>query len=173
VAGETLQPFSAPVSFTSKQQFDSSDYALTRFDGIVSTNWGGFTGSIDYGRYAAQPLLGYLHEREGVLTNAKYKMSNGVTLEGGVVLDLSRYLYDTPGQTTSKFYPSNYNLGVSYINIDGANCTTFRVAYSSVMTDPVSATPGVPLAPAVRDQTVLFELTFRTLGDIRGSTGVE
>jgi LPS-assembly protein len=172
VAGETLQPFANPISFTSKQQFDSGTYALTRFDGIVSANFAGFTGSIDYGRYAAQPLLGWIHEREGLLTNAKYTMSNGFTLEGGVVLDLSRYLYDAPGQTTSKFYPSNYNLGVSYMNINGADCTTFKIAYSSVMTDPVSATPGVPLAPAVRDQTLLFEITFRTLGDIRTSTGV-
>ena len=58
--GETLQPFSAPLSFTSKQQLDSSGYALARLDGIVSANLGGVTASVDYGRYAAQPLLGGL-----------------------------------------------------------------------------------------------------------------
>jgi hypothetical protein len=41
-----------------------------------------------------------------------------------------------------------------------------------VITDPVSATPGVAVAPAARDTSLLFELTLRTLGEIRSSTAV-
>jgi LPS-assembly protein len=168
VLGETVQPFSTPLSFTSKQQLDSTNYSLARFDGIVSANAGGVTASVDFARYAAQPLLGWTHERQGVLTNVKYRINDQFTVEGGLVLDLSRYLYDVPGQTEPVFYPSNFNLGIAYSN----TCTTFKVAFSSVRTDPVSATPGVPAAPAVRDTSLLFELTLRTLGDVRGSSAV-
>ena len=138
-------------------------------DGIVSANLGGLTTSVDYGRYAAQPLLGYPHERQGLITSVKYKINDQLTVEGGLVLDLSRYLYDAPGGPTEPvFYPSNFNVGVSYTD----TCTTFKLAFSSVMTDPVVATPGLPLAPAVRNTSLLFELTLRTLGDVRGSAGV-
>jgi hypothetical protein len=41
-----------------------------------------------------------------------------------------------------------------------------------VMTDPVLSTTGVPTAPAIRNTSLLFELTLRTLGDVRGSAGV-
>jgi LPS-assembly protein len=168
VLGETVQPFSAPLSFTSKQQLDSSDYALARLDGIVSANIGGVTASVDYGRYAAQPLLGWPQKRQGVLTNLKFKINDRLTVDGGVVLDLSRNLFDLPGQTEPLFYPSNINLGISYED----TCTTFRVAFSSVITDPVSATPGVAVAPAARDTSLLFELTLRTLGEIKSGTGL-
>jgi len=169
VLGETAQPFASSLSFTSKQQLDSTTYALTRFDGIVSANLGGLTTSVDYGRYAAQPLLGWPYEREGVLTSAKYKINEHVSIEGGVVFDLSRYLYDLPGQNTPRFYATNYNFGISYSD----SCTTFKVAFSSVISDPVTGTPGAVVAPPVRDTSLLFELTLRTLGDIRTSTGVE
>jgi LPS-assembly protein len=169
VLGETVQPFSAPLSFTSKQQLDSSTYALDRLDGIISANLGGLTASVDYGRYAPQPLLGFPHERQGLITGVKYKINDQVAIDGGLVLDLSRYLFDVPGQTEPVFYPSNFNVGISYTD----TCTTFRVAFSSVMTDPVNFTTGIPTAPAVRNTSLLFELTLRTLGDIKGSAGVD
>ena len=59
VAGETIAPFTSTFSLTSKQQFDSSTFALTRLDVIANANFGGFTTSLDYGRYAAQPELGW------------------------------------------------------------------------------------------------------------------
>ena len=58
----------------------------TRFDGIVSAHFGGFTASVDYGRYAAQPVLGWLYPREGLLTSASYKLDRRLTVDGGVAL---------------------------------------------------------------------------------------
>jgi LPS-assembly protein len=167
VAGETLQPFSTPVSFTSKQQFDSSTWNLTRLDGIISASAGSWKTSIDYGRYAAQPDLGWLYPREGVGATASYKF-NKLTFSGGVTLDMSRHYFDTAGANSSRYYPTNYQVGVAYSD----DCTTFKVSYTSVFSDPISTTPGVPTPPATRDQSILFELDLRTLGDIKGSTGV-
>jgi len=65
VIGETIAPFSSNFSFgPAKQQFDSSDFALKRLDVIANASYGGFSTSIDYARYAAQPKLGYIFDRE-------------------------------------------------------------------------------------------------------------
>ena len=72
--GETIAPFSSNFSLTSKQQFDDTTLALTRLDVIANASYGGFSTSVDYGRYAAQPDLGYIFAREGLLTNASYKL---------------------------------------------------------------------------------------------------
>jgi len=46
------------------------------------------------------------------------------------------------------------------------------VAYNSTLSEPL-ATPGSSaVVPATRDQTVLFQLNLRTLGDVKTSTGV-
>ncbi len=96
VAGETLQLTSAPLTVGLKQQWDSSGYNLTRFDAIVGGRWGGFAGSFDLARYAAQPDLGWAYPREGLISRGSYTFDNGFVLSGGVTLDFSRHFYD-PG----------------------------------------------------------------------------
>jgi hypothetical protein len=39
--------------------------------------------------------------------------------------------------------------------------------YSSTLSDPIATTP------AVRDQTVLLQITLRTLGEIGGAVGIQ
>ena len=132
VIGETIAPFSSNFSLTSKQQFDSSTFALTRLDVIANASYGGFTTSVDYGRYAAQPELGYIFAREGLLTNASYKLDKTWTVDGSVLFDMSRHYYDQPGQSTPRFYAPNYAFGLTY----GDTCTTLKVRYSSTNSDP-------------------------------------
>jgi LPS-assembly protein len=167
VAGETLQLTSAPLTLGLKQQFDPTQGRLARADAIIGGKIGGFEGLLDYARYAAQPLLGYPYPREGFIGKASYKFDNGWALNGGVTLDLSRRYYDP--SYGSSLYATQYNVGLSYT---ANNCTTLRVAYNSTISVPISTTPGVPAAPATRDQTVLFQLDFRTLGDVKTSAGV-
>ena len=162
VIGETIAPFSSNLSLTSKQQFDSSDFALKRLDVIANASYGGFTTSIDYGRYAAQPDLGYIFAREGVQTSASYKLDKTWTVDGSVLFDMSRHYYDQAGQSTPRVYVPNYAFGLTY----GDTCTTLKVHYSSTNSDPV-----YPNASAVHDQTFLVQLTLRTLGEVGGSIG--
>ena len=163
VAGETIAPFSSNFSLTSKQQFDSSTFALARLDVIANAEFGGFKASVDYGRYAAQPLLGWIYNREGLLTNASYKVASAWTVDGSVLFDMSRHYYDLQGQTTPVFFAPNYSFGLSY----GDTCTTVKLRYSSTLSDPIATTP------AVRDQTVLLQITLRTLGEIGGAVGIQ
>ncbi len=85
VAGEMIQPTSAPISLLSKQQFDSSTFQLDRFDAIAKATLAGVTGSVDYALYAAQPALGWEYPREGLTGNASYKFQDRWTVNGSLV----------------------------------------------------------------------------------------
>jgi LPS-assembly protein len=163
VARETLAPFSGDTfSLTSKQQFDSSTLGLTRLDAIAAFNFKGLSTSVDYARYDAQPDLGWLYRREGIVTNATYKFFDHWNVNASLILDMSRYLYDLPGQHTPRLDPTNFGFGIGYED----ECTTLKVNYTNTVSDPVASTP------VTRDQTILVQLTLRTLGEVRASTDV-
>ncbi len=172
VAGEMIQPTSAPISLLSKQQFDSTTFQLDRFDAIAKATIAGVTGSLDYALYAAQPALGWAYPREGLTGNASYKFRDRWTIDGSLVLDMSRHYYDVPGQVTPVFYPVGYSLGLGYKD----ECTTLTVRYSASVSAPAafSQYAGGPLIynPVTRNQTVMFQLVLRTLGDIRANVGL-
>jgi LPS-assembly protein len=172
VAGETLQPAAAPVWLISKQQFDSSTFQLDRFDAIAKASIAGVTASVDYALYAAQPALGWEFPREGLTGNASYKFLDRWSVDGSLVLDMSRHYYDTNGQETPIFYPVGYSFGFGYKD----ECTTFTVKYSSSLSAPAAypAFAGGPVIfnPVTRSQTLTFQLVLRTLGDIRANVGL-
>ncbi len=172
VAGETLQPFSAPISLISKQQFDSATLQLKRFDGIAKASFAGLTGSVDYALYAAQPQLGWEYPREGLTGKLGYMFQDHWSLQGSLLLDMSRHYYDTAGQTTPIFYPVGYSLGFGYKD----ECTTLTVRYSSNLSAPaaypVYAGGPVVYNPAVRNQTLMIQLVLRTLGDVKANVGL-
>jgi LPS-assembly protein len=172
VFGETLQPFSNPISFISKQQFDSSTWQLDRFDGIAKAGFYGVNGSVDYALYAAQPALGWEYPREGLTGNLGYTLQDRWSVNTSLVLDMSRHYYDTLGQETPIFYPVGYSFGVGYKD----DCTTLTIRYSSSLSTPAaySVFPGGPVIynPATRNQTLMIQLVLRTLGDVKSNVGL-
>lgn len=172
VAGEMIQPTSAPVSFLSKQQFDSSTLQLDRFDAIAKATLGGVTSSVDYALYAAQPALGWEYPREGLTGSASYKFLDRWSVDGSLVVDMSRHFYDIPGEDTPVFYPVGYSVGLGYKD----ECTTLTVRYSSSTSAPAAfpefAGGPVTYVPATHNQTLMFQLVLRTLGDLRGNVGL-
>ena len=172
VFGETLQPFSNPITLMSKQQFDSSTLQLERFDGIAKASYAGVSGSVDYALYAAQPELGFEFPREGLTGNLGYRFQDRWSVNGSLVLDMSRHYYDTLGQTTPIFYPVGYSFGLGYKD----ECTTLKFTYSSNVSQPAvfQVYPGGPavLNPAIRNQTLMIQLVLRTLGDVRTNVGL-
>ena len=172
VAGETLQPTSAPISLISKQQFDSTTFQLDRFDAIARANIAGVSTSVDYARYAAQPALGWEYPREGLTGSASYNLLERWAINGSLVLDMSRHYYDTAGQETPVFYLIGYSLGFGYKD----ECTSFSLKYSSSLSAPAAyplyAGGPVIYNPAVRNQTLMFQLVLRTLGDLKGNVGL-
>ena len=172
VFGETLQPFSNPITLMSKQQFDSSTLQLDRFDGILKANYAGVSGAVDYALYAAQPALGFEFPREGFSGSLGYNFLTRWSVNGSLVVDMSRHYYDTLGQTTPVLYPVGYTFGFGYKD----ECTTLNLTYSSNVSQPAlfSTFPGGPviLNPSTRNQTLMIKLELRTLGDVRTNVGL-
>ena len=172
VFGETLQPFSNPITLMSKQQFDSSTLQLDRFDGILKANFAGVSGAVDYALYAAQPALGFEFPREGFSGSLGYNFLTRWSVNGSLVVDMSRHYYDTLGQTTPVLYPVGYTFGFGYKD----ECTTLNLTYSSNVSQPAifSTFPGGPtvLNPSTRNQTLMIKLELRTLGDVRTNVGL-
>jgi LPS-assembly protein len=74
VARASYQPNSL-FTFTSRYRFDERTLALERVEMETIANFGRWTTSLMYGNYAAQPELGFLDRREGLLGSARLKLS--------------------------------------------------------------------------------------------------
>ena len=147
-------------AFIAKARFDPSNYGVRRLDLIGS---GKITDNLDavvqYADYAAQPLIGYDVRRQGLSTSLKYKFEQHYFTSGNVIFDLSRHLYSSTGLIAGRaalFSLAGLGVGAGYTD----DCTTVSVNYTSVYEDNGTGSP-------VRNQTVLLQLQFRTLGDTR------
>src|SRR5262249_24545980 len=66
VARPVYQPNST-FTLTSRFRFDQADFTLQRAEFEATANFDRWSTSVVYGNYAAQPLLGFLDRREGLL----------------------------------------------------------------------------------------------------------
>ncbi len=87
VARASYQPNSTFL-FTSRFRFDESNFNVRRTELEATANFGRWTTSIIYGDYAAQPEIGFLDRREGILVNARLKVTPNWVLIGAARWDL-------------------------------------------------------------------------------------
>ena len=87
VARASYQP-SAALTFTSRFRFSENDFTLQRTELETVANFGRWTTTVMYGNYAAQPLIGFLNRREGVLGTARLKVNPNWVLMGGAGYDI-------------------------------------------------------------------------------------
>jgi LPS-assembly protein len=160
VARVTYAPRS-DLSFIADGRFDQKTFALKRLNVGASINFGRLSTDILYARYAAQPEIGYPKRREGLYTSAKFNVTDNFYVNGTVMFDMARYLYDVTPQKSSRFSTNLYGFGIGYKD----ECTTFGLNYVSYLNDPSSG-------DRTRNQTVMFKLELRTLGDIKGRTNI-
>ena len=116
------------------------------------------TASLQYASYEAQPLIGYEVRRQGLSLAGKYNITKNYFVNGNVIFDLSRYLYNGVTGTAPLFSVAGLGLGGGYQD----DCTQFTVNYTSVYE---GGTVG-------RNQTIMFALQLRTLGDARISSAL-
>ncbi len=69
-------------------RFDQDDLDLKRVELQGRGRVGNLSFSATYGRYDAQPLIGYYDKREGVYTSATYKLTDTWSVRGAVRYDL-------------------------------------------------------------------------------------
>ena len=87
VARASYQPNST-FTFTSRFRFDEGDFTLKRTELETTAAFGRWTTTLMYGNYAAQPALGFLDHREGILASTRFKLDESWQLLGAVRYDI-------------------------------------------------------------------------------------
>jgi LPS-assembly protein len=136
----TYQP-NQIYSFTVRGRFDESTFAVERFEVESRANFDRWTLQALYGDYAAQPLLGLLTRREGILAGASVKLT-----ENWIALASARYdiAADQFDQT---------RVGVGYVDDCFMLSVNWLTGYTYTATQP-----------PVRNNSVMLQLSLRTLG---------
>ena len=130
-------------SFTARGRFDEATFTPERLEFESRANFDRWTLQVLYGDYAAQPLLGFLTRREGILAGASFKLT-----ENWIALGSARYdiVNDQIDQS---------RLGLGYVD----DCFMLSVNWLTgyTYTAIANSTP-------VRDSTVMLQFSLRTLG---------
>jgi LPS-assembly protein len=126
-------------AFTSRFRFDQADFTLQRLEVEARTNFDRWNASVLYGDYAAQPQLGFLTRRDGILTSGAYKVSENWVVNGGVRYDIQ----------AGKLSQTRFGLGY----IDDCFIMSFQYYTDYTFSGNVTAS-----------QTYLLQVSLRTIG---------
>jgi len=135
----TYQP-NQIYSFTARGRFDATTFAVERFEAESRANFDRWTLQLLYGDYAAQPLLGFLTRREGVLGGASFKVTQNWIVLGSARYDIASDQFD---QT---------RLGLGYVDDCFMLSFNWLTGYTYTTTTPY------------RSNTFMLQLSLRTLG---------
>jgi LPS-assembly protein len=132
-------------TFSSRFRFDKDTMARQRMELQATAAFDRWNVSVLYGDYAAQPELGFLYRRQGILGSAQYKLDANWSLFGAALYDIDQHKIN---QT---------RFGIGYID----DCFILALNYSTSYSYDV--TGGNP----IRVNAVMLQFALRTLG---GST---
>jgi LPS-assembly protein len=146
VARASYQPNSS-LMFTSRFRFNESDFTLQRTELETTANFGRWTTMLMYGSYAPQPQIGFPNQREGILGNARFKLTPNWVLLGAAQYDLRQH------------HVSQTQMGVGYID----DCLIF--AFNYITSYAYAGSVSV-------NHTYMLQISLRTLGGNTGGGGV-
>jgi LPS-assembly protein len=126
-------------TFSTRFRFDQETFSMERLEVEASASFDRWNASILYGDYAAQPQLGFLTRRDGILTSGAYKINQNWVVNGGVRYDIEN----------AKLSQTRFGLG--YID----DCFMASFQYYTDYTFAGSLTSS---------QTYLLQISLRTLG---------
>ena len=147
VARVSYQPNST-YKFTSRFRFDNDDFTVKRTELEASAKFDRWNVSLLYGDYAAQPELGFLDRRQGVLGTASVKLDANWVLLGAARYDINADKFD---QT---------RIGLGYID----DCLILGLNYITNYTYRETN--------AGLNHTIMLQLSLRTLGGTSVSQAV-
>lgn len=142
VARVSYQP-NKTFNFTTRARIDEVTGNFSRLETEGRANFDRWSLSLLYGDYAAQPDLGYLQRRQGLLGTASVKLASNWVLSGGLRYDL------TQGKV------NQYIVGAGYVD----DCFILAVNYITDYnyTTILNQTP-------VTDHRVMLQIGLRTIG---------
>jgi LPS-assembly protein len=146
VARASYQPNST-YTFTSRFRFNNDTFAVQRFEAEADANFGRFSGTLLYGDYAAQPEIGFLTARQGLLGSTTIKLDTNWAFIGGARYDFNAGKFD---QT---------RIGFGYVD----DCLILALNYITDYTYSGNVTAN---------HTIMLQLSLRTLGGTSVSQGV-
>ncbi|MGI8525106.1 MAG: LPS-assembly protein LptD [Pseudolabrys sp.] len=150
VARFTFAP-NRTYNFTSRFRFDKDTFERQRMELQASANFNRWTVSALYGDYAAQPDIGFLYRRQGVLGSVRYKLDANWVLFASALYDLNAHKVN---QTT---------FGAGYID----DCFILALNYSTYYSYDVTGLTSPRLVNAV-----MLQIGLRTLGGSTLTTNV-
>ena len=126
-------------SFTTRFRFDQGSFEVRRFETEARASFDRWSVALLYGKYDAQPQLGFLERREGILGSGSIKLTQNWMANAAV-----RYDVDAHALAGTSF-------GIGYID----DCLIVALNYMRNYTYS-----GV----ATRDDRIMLQMTLRTLG---------
>lgn len=142
VARVTYQP-NRTFTFSASTRLDEATWNVQRLELQGSASFDRWSVSMIYGNYAAQPELGFLTRREGILTTGSIKLASNWVASGGVRYDLQANKVN------------QYIIGAGYVD----DCFVLAVNY---ITD-YSYTSLTTTTPTL-DHRVMLQIGLRTIG---------
>ena len=130
--------------FGSAFRFDENDFTLKRLEVEGTANFDRWRMTLMYGNYDAQPELGFLTRREGILAMTSYKINANWSVNTAVRYDIEAGKFD---QT---------RIGVGYID----DCYMLSLTYIGDFTYSGNV---------AANNTFMLQMSLRTLGGSAGS----
>ncbi|WP_441232734.1 LPS-assembly protein LptD [Bradyrhizobium sp. 1200_D9_N1_1] len=131
-------------TFSVRSRMDEQTWNVQRFEAEGRANFDRWSISVMYGNYAAQPELGYLTRREGILTSGSLKVATNWVVSGSARWDLE----------ANKI--NQYVVGAGYVD----DCLVLGLNYLKSYNYTVG---GVP---PVLNETYMLSIGLRTFGTI-------
>ena len=123
---------------------DEATWDVQRFEAEAKANFDRWSISLMYGDYAAQPDLGYLVRREGVLASGSVKLAANWVATGAVRWDLVNNQIN------------QYVVGAGYVD----DCFVLAANYVK------SYTYSIGGAPPVQSTAYMLQIGLRTIGTV-------
>ena len=140
VGSVTYQP-NQVYSFSARGRFGEATFTPQRLEFESRANFDRWTLQLLYGDYAAQPLLGLLTRREGILAGASVKLTENWIFLGSARYDIANDEIDQS------------RLGLGYVD----DCFMLSVNWLTGYTYTTTTAP-------VKDNTFMLQLSLRTIG---------
>jgi len=146
VARLSYQP-DRTYTFTARVRVADESYAMQRAEFEAKANFERWNTVLMYGNYAAQPDIGFLTRRDGVLSTTQVKITPNWSVLGAARYDI----------TAGEF--NQYRVGFGYID----DCMALALSYITDFSYGFSPTTNTSIQAGI-NHTVMLQLSLRTLG---------
>ena len=142
-------------AFISRFRIGEDTYNVQRAEFEARANFERWSASVMYGNYAAQPDIGFLTRRDGVLGLAQFKVTPNWSVLGSARYDL----------TVGEF--NQYRVGFGYID----DCVALALNYITDFSYGFSPTTNTSIQAGI-NHTVMLQFSLRTMGGMSVSQSI-